>query len=403
MNSPGNALLIVENNSVPMDRRVWYEATSLRDAGWQVTVICPQDSTEKSIHLKNPQNLEGIKVYRFPLKFASGGPTGYFKEYTQAFFWIFRLSIQVWLEKHFDIIHICNPPEIFFPIGYLFRMLGARFLFDHHDLFPELIRGRYSGTSGKILHLFALWMEFLTYKSANIVITTNEFYRQIALERNRVKAEKIIVVRNGPKIAQFIPTEPVQALKKGYQFMVSFVGIMGEDDGVLEFIEVIRYIVNDLGRRDILFVLIGDGAVRLPAENKLSQYGLRDSVSLPGFIKDDLVLRQYMSTTDIFVSPEPPNPMNNCSTFIKIGEYMAMGKPIVAFDLKETRVTAQEAAVYATPGDIQSFGKFIITLIADPNKRHSMGKIGQQRIQDVLGWEHQVKKLLKVYRMLLNE
>jgi glycosyltransferase involved in cell wall biosynthesis len=401
----GKVLIIEENSWVPIDRRVWYEATTLRDAGWQVVVICPD---AKSSHAgrgadrqRGPkeETLEGIKIYRFPLVFAETGITNYIQEYLVAFICIAWLSWKVWRKHGFDILHVCNPPDIFFPLGLFYRLLGASFVFDHHDLFPEMLIWRYPRLSGRVMYIFARLAEYLTFRCANAVIATNESYRQIAMERGDVPGSRVIAVRNGPKISVFVPVEPLPALKREFSFMVCFVGIMGVEDGVLEMLDVIRHIIRDLGRRDILFALIGDGAIRLRVMTDIAADGLEPYVDMPGMIRDDVTLRQYMSTADVFVSPEPLTPLNTRSTFIKIGEYMAMGKPIVAFDLCETRYTAQDAACYVTPGDIRGFAHAIVQLLDEPERRHHIGTKGRQRMVGELGWEYQSPQLLRAYAL----
>lgn len=402
---PGRVLIVEENSSVPIDRRVWYEATTLRDAGWQVTVICPD---AKGAHAgrvidrqRRPKHeiLEGINVYRFPLTFAERGMASYIREYLMAFVYIAWLSWKVWRKHGFDILHVCNPPDIFFPLGLFYRLLGASFVFDHHDLFPENVTWRYRKLSGRVLYTLARIAEYLTFRSANAVIATNESYRRIAIERGSVAADRVIAVRNGPKIEAFAPVGPIVSLKRGFAFMVCFVGVMGDEDGMQEMLNVMRHVLGDLGRRDILFALIGDGASRSHALTSVTAEGLHPFVDMPGMIRDDLKLRQYMSTADVFVSPEPLTPMNTRSTFIKIGEYMAMGKPIVAFDLGETRYTARDAACYVTPGDMKGFGQAIVDLLDDPERRRQMGAKGRQRILSELGWEHQSQHLFRAYAL----
>ena len=401
----GKVLIIEENSSVPIDRRVWYEATTLRDAGWRVTVICPhakgtnagtgtdrQPSCEEEI-------LEGINVYSFPLTFAERGLVSYLREYVTAFVYIAWLSWRVWRRHGFDILHVCNPPDIFFPLGLFYRLLGARFVFDHHDLFPEFVAFRYPRLSGRLLYALARVTEYLTLRTANAVISTNESYRQVAMERGGVPTDRIITVRNGPKVRAFVPVEPVTALKRGFDFMVCFVGMMGDQDGIVEMLDVIRHIIRDLGRQNILFVLVGDGAARSGVLTNAAIERLDPFVDMPGMVRDDLRLRQYMSTADVCVSPEPFTPMNTQSTFIKVGEYMAMGKPVVAFDLCETRYTAQDAACYVSPGDTRGFGQAIVDLVDDPERCRQMGIKGRQRILGELGWEHQSQHLFRAYAL----
>jgi glycosyltransferase involved in cell wall biosynthesis len=407
VSSSRKALIVVENSFVPFDIRVWYEATTLRDAEWETVVICPAPT---GVHAANtapvnagaPVDLEGVMVYHFPLTSAEQGVVSYLVEYLSAFNSIARLSWHVWRQGRFDIIHNCNPPDIFFPIAMLFRLLGARVIFDHHDLFPEFIAYRYPGLTGRLLHAVARVMEYLTLRTAHVIISTNQSYRRVAMKRGRLPADRVLVVRNGPKTKEFTPVQPVPALKRDFRHMVCYAGVMGHEDGVLELIKSIRYVVHDLGRRDILFVLLGDGAARPEALAKVDEWGLEALVDMPGMIRDKELLRQYLCTADVCVSPEPLTPLNRRSTFIKIGEYMTMGKPVVAYSLDESRYTAQEAALYVEPGNVGAFGQAIVTLLNDAERRSRMGKLGQQRILEHLSWEHQQWNLFRAYAIALE-
>ncbi len=401
-------LIVEENSSVPLDKRVWYEATTLRDAGWQVTVICAALSKNASNdevidRTCIPEILEGIRIYRFPVVQAQHGILNYLHEYLSAFWSIARVSWRVWRELHFDVIHFCNPPDLFSPIAMFYRLLGVSVVFDHHDLFPELVLWRYHGSTARVFYAMARIGEYLTFRSANVVISTNESYRRVALGRGKVSPEHIVVVRNGPKRDQFVPVDPLPHLKRGFRYMAAFAGVMGPEDGVIELLQSIRYLVHDLGRRDILFVLLGDGAVRARVQADAESWGLKDVVHFPGMIRDDLLLRQYLCTADVLLSPEPLTPLNFNSTFIKVGEYMALGKPIVAYELPETRHTAQDAAVYIKPGDTQAFGRAILTLLDDFHRRQCMGEAGRKRILEYLSWEHQQGELLRAYAIALGK
>ncbi len=403
----GKVLIVEENSAIPYDLRVWQEATTLRDAGWAVTVICPAligvdpDPDAWGKPFKRVE-LEGIIAYRFPLASAKGGIGGYVAEYLSATLAIARLSWRVWRNDHFNIIHFCNPPDIFFPIGLFYRLLGARVVFDHHDLFPELIAWRYSGPAGKLIYFLSRIAEYLTFHSANVVISTNQSYRQIAMGRGRVSENRIVVLRNGPKSDEFVPVEPIPALKRGFRYLACYAGVMGYEDGVLELLSSIRFIVQKLGRRDILFMLLGDGAIRSRALAATKAWGLETIVEMPGMIRDNRVLRQYLSTADVCLSPEPLTPLNAYSTFIKVGEYMAIGKPVVAYDLQETRYTAEEAAVYVTAGNIEEFGQAIVDLVDNPESRRRMGQIARQRFLNCLSWDHQKQNLFLAYNIALG-
>ena len=401
-------LIVVENGTLPEDIRVRYEAETLSDDGWQVSVICPAAT---GAHLAGkeppkvtslPENIKGVSVYRFPLVYAEHGALSFVKEYIKAFFATARLSWRAWRNNRFDIIHFCNPPDIFFPIGLFYRLLGAKVVFDHHDLFPETVAPRFHGMPGKLLYAFARITEYLTFKCANTVISTNDYYRKIAIERGGVSPERVFVVRNGPKLNEFVPVDPVPELKQRYPHMACYVGVMGNEAGIMGLITAIRHIVHDLNRRDILFCLLGDGVVRPQALAAVKKWELEDFVELPGMVWDSQLLRQYLCTADVCLSPNPANPHRTYSTPIKLGEYMAMGKPMVAFDLPETRHTAQDAAIYVQPGDIHGFGQAIVNLIDDPDMRQQMSEFGRQRVIDRLSWEHQSPNLFRAYEVALG-
>ena len=403
------ALIIVENNFVPIDRRVWYEATSLRDGGWKVSVICPaprgahSGRNSKSYRSKAlTETIDGIDVYRFPLTFAEKGALDFLKEYIKSFISINMLAWKVWKKEGFDVIHICNPPEIFFPVGLFYRILGAKFLFDHHDLFPEMINWRFKGFKRRLFYPFARISEYLTYKSANKIIATNQSYKKIGLSRNAVKTEKISIIRNGPKIHEFTPVDPDLLLRKKFPYVACYVGIMGEDDGVSELVEVIRHVVSNLKRQDLLFILVGDGSDLPLVKQKVTDYGLDKFIEMPGMIRDDVLLRRYMCSADVLLSPEPWTPLNAHSTFIKIAEYMAMGKPIVAYDLKESRYTAREAAIFVPPGETLKYAEAILKLVDDEPLRKKMGETGQHRVRETLGWEYQQKTLVQEFENLVQ-
>jgi len=396
-------LIIEENSWVPIDRRVWQEATTLRDAGAQVFVICPMAKGSRAVDAEDRElpsdadDVDGISVYRFPLTFAEGGLASYINEYSAALISIARLSWRIWRQHRFEIMHLCNPPDIFFPIAIFYRSLGVRVLFDHHDLFPEMILWRFQGALGRMLYLLARLSEYLTLRVANVVVVPNESYREMAVGRGNLAAERVIVVRNGPKTEEFGPQEQLDELRRGRRHMVCFVGVMGVEDGVLEMVKVIRHIVWEIGRSDIHFALVGDGPIRGEARAMILADDLEAFVEMPGMIDCNETLGQYMWTADILVSPEPLTPLNARSTFIKVGEYMGFGKPIVAFDLPETRYTAQGAACYVTPGDIRGFAEAIVGLLDDPEQRGRMGTLGQKRIVEELGWRHQVQYLFHAY------
>lgn len=406
MSRDKSALIIVENSFIPLDIRVWTEARALRDHGWKVAIINPMPTgrfADPEVTPYQPVEREGIKVYAFPLSVAHHGAGQFMREYLTASIAIARLSWRAWRTRRFSVIHLCNPPDIFFPIALFYGLFGVRTIFDHHDLFPEQISERFTGLTRRVLYGAARVTEALTFHSAHIVISTNESYRDVALKRGGKDARRVFVVRNGPRLSEFTPCQPVPALKQGFPFMACYVGVMGHEDGLLELADSIRHVVVELGRKDILFVLIGDGAVRAELLEQLEKWQVGDVTAAPGMITDRLLIRQYLATADVCLAPEPLTPLNQHSTFIKISEYMAMGKPIVAYDLKETRFTAGAAAVYVQPGDTSAFGEAITALIDQSARRQEMGRYASQRVAEVLSWEQQEPGLIRAYDAALAE
>jgi glycosyltransferase involved in cell wall biosynthesis len=403
---PRKALIIVENNSVPFDRRVWREALALQEAGWHVSVVCPKSpEDDRLVYADSPAGdyevLEGIHIYRFPMQFAEHGVVAFLREYATAFLASVRLSRRVLREQGFDVLQVCNPPDIFFPLGAYYRLRGKGFIFDHHDLFPESVAYRYKGASGRLMYWLGSIFERLTFRAANVVIATNESYRQVAIERGHVEPDRVFVVRNGPELAFIRDIVPDPSLKNGRPYLACFLGVMGVEDGLEPMMEAIRCIVHDLGRPDIQFVLMGDGRQRHYALERVDAWNLKAQVLLPGRVPDEDVQR-YLSTADVCLSPDPYTPLNDLSTMNKIIEYMAFGKPIVSFDLKEARVSADEAAVYVACGDERAFAEAIVDLLDDPERRVRMGQLGRQRVLTKLAWDHQTPYLCAAYETSLG-
>lgn len=406
MVSAGKALIVVENNSVPFDRRVWREARALRDAGWKVTVICPRSpSDDRLAHAasagSDAEILDGIRIERFPLRFAEHGAAAYAREYLAAWLHIARLSWRVLRRDDFDVIQFCNPPDLFFPLGFYYRLLGRAVIFDHHDLFPEGVRFRFRGTAGAIAARVALLAERLTFASADVVMATNESYRSIARGRGGMAGERVIVVRNGPELGSFRPVAPVPALKDGFAHLVCYLGIMGEDDGIEAAVEAMRYVIAERGRDDVRFVLIGDGAMRGWAVRRIEELGLGRQVTFTGRLPEADVLA-YLSTCDLGMSPDACTPVNSLSTMNKVMEYMALGKPVVSFDLKEARVSAGDAGTFVPCGDAHAFGRAILDLLDDPARCARMGEAGRRRVTERLAWDHQKGALLDAYAAALR-
>lgn len=404
---PGKSvLIIVENQPYFTDTRVKSEAAALREAGWRVHVICPDVSPggrEGRPPLYQSRELDGVTVLSYRTDFATRGLVGYLKEYLGSLVHIARLSRRVFRSDGFTVVHLCNPPDILFLIGGFYKLLGRRVIFDHHDLFPEMILSRHKGLVRQVLYRAARILEFLTFRTADAVLSTNQSYRGIAVGRGRVREDDVFVVRNGPRAGEIVPLAPDPALKRGFPYMACYAGIMGLEDGVVELMQVIRDIVVQRRRTDILFCLLGDGAARPEAAELARAWGLQRHVDMPGMVLDRALFCRYLSTADIMLAPESSNPHNNKSTFIKIAEYMAMEKPIVAYDLVETRFTAGDAAVYVRSGDGKGYAAAVISLLDDPARRASMGRIGSDRVKTRFQWEHQKVHLLHAYDHVLRQ
>ncbi|GCE25386.1 glycosyltransferase WbuB [Dictyobacter alpinus] len=391
-------LLLVENLSVPADPRVWREAQTLRQHGYQVSVICPRGETrdtEAYVHLN------GIHIYRYRLNTTIVKSTDYIKEYLVAMLNTLRLSIQVWLRHGFDVIHAANPPDTFFVIGMLYRCLGKKFVFDQHDLAPEMFAIKFEGRM-KLIQRCLQWCETLSYKTANLVITTNESQKRNALKRGGCAPEKVVVVRNGPDDTRFHVLPPEPELKNGHKYLLAYIGVMGSQDGVDYVLYALNELINKRGRQDIGLVLMGDGDQLTILKNLTQDLQLDDYVKFTGWVEKQDLLR-YLSVTDIGLCPDPSNQLNDHSTMLKTMEYMAMGRPIVAFDLLETRYSAQDAALYATPNRVEDFADKIEMLLEDEQLRQTMGAYGRKRVEDELSWNQTHKHLLYAYEQLFSK
>ncbi|MER6459623.1 glycosyltransferase family 4 protein [Streptomyces sp. NPDC001288] len=387
---PGRrALILVENLSVPFDRRVWQECTTLRDAGWTVDVICPQGSKRDT---EPEAEIDGVRIHRYPLRAATGGPAGYLKEYGSALWHTARLARRV---GPVDVVHACNPPDLLFLPALWLKRRGARFVFDQHDLVPELYLSRF-GRGKDLLYRAVCALEKRTYRAADIVIATNESYRDVAVHRGGKRPQDVFVVRSAPAVERFQPVPPEPELKRGKPHLLCYLGVMGPQDGVDYALRALAELRDGLGRTDWHAVFVGSGDAFDAMVELSRRLGLGDQVQFTGRIPDaDLV--RYLSTADVCLSPDPRNPLNDVSTMNKVLEYMAMGRPIVSFDLKEARVSAGEAAVYAPADEEAEFARLIALLLDDPEKRARMGKIGQERVGGPLSWQNSQVSLLAAY------
>jgi glycosyltransferase involved in cell wall biosynthesis len=383
-------LIIVENIPVPFDTRVWKEATSLQTNGYEVTVLCPRAKGCAAPY----EFLENVHIYRHPTAKEGNTPFGYLFEYGYALFWEFFYTVWIFLRRGFQVIQGCNPPDDIFLVALPFKLFGVKYIFDHHDASPELYLSKYEKKGA--FYEIQVWLEKLTYRFSDVVMATNCSYKNLAETRGGLAPEDVFVVRNGPDLETFRPVPPNPTLKHGRPFLVGYVGTMSIQEGLDILLDVALYIKN-LGRNDIHFTCVGGGP-GLPVLRKMVEdKNLRDMVNFTGRVSDADLL-EILSTADVCVNPDKPCEMNNISTMIKIMEYMALGKPIVQFDLKEGRFSAQDASLYSdTNNQIPDFANNILWLIDHPEERKRMSEFGRKRVENELAWRYSVKNLLAAY------
>ncbi|MES1940441.1 group 1 glycosyl transferase [Salinisphaera sp. T5B8] len=390
-----HVLIIVENLPLPFDRRVWQQACALRDAGYAVSIVCPTAEGYRERYV----DLDGIAIYRHPLPNVPNTAWAYPLEYATALFWQLRLSARIGRRRRIDVIHACNPPDTIFLVAALARPFGVRFLFDHHDLCPELFVAKF-GRNGVMYRLMRV-LERATFSLAKVSIATNDSFKRIACSRGGMAEEDVFVVRSGPNLERIHAVAPDPSLRRGRAHLVGYVGVMGEQEGLEDLLYMIADIVHERGRADIQFCLVGFGPSLEGLRSLAVQLNIHDYVDFPGRLDGEDLMR-VLSSADICVSPDPKNEMNDQSTMNKILEYMALGKALVQYDLTEGRASAGDAALYAQPGDRRDFADKILTLIDDIELRQRLGEIGRERIEQRLAWHHEVPKLLAAYERVLS-
>lgn len=392
-----NILIIVQNLPVPFDRRVWQEAVTLRRAGFGVAVVSPK----KKPYIKSFETLEGVDIYRYSLPIeASTGILGYVVEFAYCWLASLWLALKAYHHRPFHAIHACNPPDTFFALALLFRLLGVRFVFDHHDLCPEMYVAK--GRPGRgLLYRGLLLLERLTFRSADAVIAVNQSHRDIALRRGGIEASKVTIVRSGPRLAWSDMHTVCPEFKKGRKYLVVYLGEMGTQDGVDHLLRAILHYAASYPK-DTLFTLIGGGPEQHRMRDMSHQMQLEDWVTFTGRVTDDKLLRQYLATADLCIAPDPLTQYGDLSTTNKIIEYLAFGKPVVAFDLTEHRRTAQDAAEYVEPNNDVNLSVVSRALLLDEKRRLEMGRLGQERFSAHLAWENSEKALIELYSRLLR-
>jgi glycosyltransferase involved in cell wall biosynthesis len=395
LRSAPRVLIITQNAPVPRDRRVWNELGALRDAGYEPVAICPKGDGPDAARF---ERREGIDIFRYTQPPASGSSLSYMREYAVAFWRIRRLARTIAGERGFDVVQASNPPDFLLMSVCFLKRRGASLIFDHHDLAPELYLARFGGDGGLFYRLSRL-LERVNFAISDLVLATNESYKRVAVARGRMRPEDVFVVRSGPELARFGPVAPDPDLKRGRSALISFIGEMAPQDGVDHALHALAHLLQR--RDDWHAIFAGDGPACAGLRVLATSLGLDDHVEFTGWL-DDPELKRVLSTSDVCIAPDPKTPLSDASTLVKIAEYMAMSRPIVSYDLTESRVTAADAALYARPNDPQAFADAIAVLLDDPDRRALMGRIGRERVERVLSWENSTKTLLAAYQVAIS-
>jgi glycosyltransferase involved in cell wall biosynthesis len=401
----GRILIIVQNLPVPFDRRVWLECQALTRAGYRVAVVCPKGTGDPAYEV-----VDGVELYKYRPYAPGGSKLSFVAEYAYSFAATSWHALKARRKGRFAAIQACNPPDIFWPLAMAFRAVErSKFVFDHHDLCPELYESRFGADEGdraqvkdSLPYKGLRFLERRTHRTADHVISTNESYRQIAITRSGKDPADVTVVRTGPDPARLQRGEPDESQRRDRTYLAGYIGVMGPQDGVDVVVRAAAIIVHELKRDDIAFTLIGKG----DCYDEL--VALRDELKLTGHVEftgraPDEVVKKVLSTADIGLSPDPMNPLNDVSTMNKTMEYMAFELPVVAFDLVETRVSAGDAAIYVKPTgdaerDVRDYAQAIVDLIDDADERARMSKLGRARVEEELAWPHQERAYLSVYQ-----
>ncbi len=396
MASPGRVLHLSENLPLPFDRRVWMELNALRGGGWEVSAICPMGDAWTKPH----EVIDGIHVWRYPPPPPAHGFLSYAWEFLYCFLQTARLSLVVAARRGFDVVHSANPPDTFWALAAVYKAFGKKYVFDHHDLCPELYLSRFGAEREDSLpHRVLRWLERAQFRTADLVISTNESYRQVAIDRGGVPPERVFVVRSGPSRERFATLrEPDASLRRGRRHLVAYLGVMAPQDGVDHLLRAAR-ILADRGRDDVAYTLVGSGDSFEELRTMARELGLGDAVEFTGRVPDETVER-ILATADVCVVPDPLNPLNDVSTMNKVLEYMACGRPMAAYDLREHRYSAGEGALYAEPNREDRLADRIAELLDDPALRERMGAYNRKRFLEAMAWEYSAGELLRAYRTL---
>lgn len=384
-------LIIVENLPVPFDTRVWQEASTLAANGYTVSVICPKGKGYNADY----ECIDGVHIYRHDLPTEGNGAVGYAREYLSALWNEYRLARKIYKKHGFQVIHGCNPPDDIYMVARMFKGKGVDYVFDHHDICPELYEAKFGKKSG-LFYKSQLWLERNTYRHCTFAFVTNESYRRIAIERGGMDPDKVHVLRSGPRLERLVIRPPKPEIKREKRFMVGYLGVIGQQEGIQYMLQAAKHIRDNMGRDDIFWGIVGGGPHLDELRRLCTSMGLDDIVEFTGRVDDNKML-DYLNTADVCVNSDEYNEMNDKSTMNKVLEYMALGKPIVQFDLTEGRYSAQDASLYARPNDAVDMAEKIVALLDDPDRRTEMSHIGRDRIVNQLSWDHTSRALLDAY------
>ncbi|MCW6509963.1 glycosyltransferase [Lichenifustis flavocetrariae] len=389
-----SCVIIVENLPVPLDRRVWQEAKALRTAGWKVSVICP--ATEK--YPARFERIDDISIYRHPLYMEADGWKGFLAEYSSALFHEFRLLIKVWRHEGFDVIQACNPPDLIFLVALPFKLLGKRFVFDHHDVAPELFVAKFNRKGP--LHAVLRLMEWLTFKSADLVISANGTFRDIAITRGGKKPDDVVAVYGVPDRSHIRRVEPDPAVRNGRSIVIGYIGIIGEQDGVDHMVKALHLLKTTYGQTDFQGLIIGDGPALPRVKTLADELGIAESITFTGYLSGESLLR-HLSAIEIGIIPDPVNPYNDKISMNKVFEYSALGIPSVGYPLTETQRLLKDGAVFADSPEPDGLARACLGLMVDADKRDRVGRAAKKISDSSFNWGREVSKYLGVYDRLV--
>jgi glycosyltransferase involved in cell wall biosynthesis len=398
-----HVLVIVQNPPVPLDRRVWLECQALVAAGYRVSVVCPRGPGDAGY-----EELDGVRVHRYRPPGQAGGAVGYLWEFACCWLRTAWLTWRMWRRERYDALQACNPPDIYWALARPYTWRAVRFVYNQHDLNPEVFRSRFgepTGPAARAQYRVLLWLERTTYRSAHHVIATNESYRRIALTRGGRAAGGVTVVRSGPDTSRMRPQDGRAELRRGRRHLAVYLGVMGPQDGVDVVVRAVDVLVHEMGRDDLHVALLGFGDCHDELAALAARLGVSDRVTFTGRA-DSRTVAEYLSTAHVGLSPDPKNPLNDVSTMNKTMEYLSYALPVVAFDLVESRVSAGDAAVYVEhcppPLGARRYARAIAGLLDDPERRAAMGVAARHRAVEVLDWQPQRRRYVEVYDRLLG-